>query len=189
MQRTTNAFKNSSLAKEAQPAEQVAMRQSQHPTRSILAVITCLVLAMALTLPLAGCGSSGSGASSNGQANVAPATSQPEPQVVTPEPESTTPEPEPQQSSPVKDFSIEGKWKQTGANEGWSSENGRIIVFDGTNCNLMSPRDTYALYTENGSYRLGITTALGANAGTYTVKVIDNDHIEIGDVFVLQRVG
>lgn len=76
-------------------------------------------------------------------------------------------------------FSIEGKWKSIGEYGFGQAQPGAIVVFDGVNCNFYSPRDTYALYQENGKWRLDCTDFLFAETVCFTVEVIDNDNIHI----------
>ena len=89
-------------------------------------------------------------------------------------------------------FAIEGKWKNTGSGQFGQMQPGAIITFDGKNCNVYSPNDTYAFYTENGQYRLDVTGLLGGTP-SFTVTVIDNDHISMttgaSDTVELTRVG
>ena len=90
-------------------------------------------------------------------------------------------------------FSIEGKWKNVGADTYGQIQSGSIVVFDGTNCNVVSPSDTYALTKSGGGYQLDCTTMLFSETLSFTVKVIDNDHIELikggGTDIQLERVG
>lgn len=89
-------------------------------------------------------------------------------------------------------FAIEGKWKNTGEGQFGQMQPGAITTFDGKNCNVYSPNDTYAFYTENGKYRLDVTGLLGGTP-SFTVTVIDNDHISMttgsSDTVELTRVG
>ena len=76
-------------------------------------------------------------------------------------------------------FSIEGEWKSTGATGFGQAQPGAIVVFDGKNCNFYSPSDTYAFYKSNGQYVLDITGLLFAENLSFTVDVIDRNHITI----------
>jgi hypothetical protein len=95
-------------------------------------------------------------------------------------------------SSYTGDFVIEGKWKNISETGIGQAQPGAIIVFDGANCNLISPRDTYAFYKNGSDYRLDWTTMLGSS-GAQTIHVVDRDHMEIyngADVVIeFQRVG
>ena len=70
---------------------------------------------------------------------------------------------------------------------------GQEVVFDGTNCNVFSPADTYAFYKDGDYYRLDCTSFLFAETLSFKVGIVDNDHIDIfynGPEYVeLQRVG
>jgi len=76
-------------------------------------------------------------------------------------------------------FSIEGKWKNTGSYTYGQVQNGAIVSFDGTNCNVVSPADTYAFYKNGSNYRLDCTTMLFSETQSFTVKVTDKNHISI----------
>lgn len=92
----------------------------------------------------------------------------------------------------VSDFSIEGKWKSVGGYGFGQAQPGAIVVFDGVHCNFYSPSDTYALYQEDGSWRLDCTDFLFAVTVSFTVEVIDNDHINVyygSDATELKRVN
>ena len=75
-------------------------------------------------------------------------------------------------------FSIEGKWKNTGSTTWGQMQQGAIVIFNGTNCNVFSPADVYAFYEDGGSYRLDVTGLLGGDI-SFNVSVIDRDHIEL----------
>ena len=79
----------------------------------------------------------------------------------------------------IGDFSIEGKWKSIGESGFGQAQPGAIVVFDGTNCNFFSPKDTYAIYQDGDTYKLDVTSYLFAEALTFTVNTIDEDHIVI----------
>ena len=53
---------------------------------------------------------------------------------------------------------------------------GAITTFDGKNCNVYSPNDTYAFNIENGECKLDVTGLLGGTP-SFTVTVIDDDRI------------
>ncbi|MDR1953846.1 MAG: hypothetical protein LBQ21_05145 [Clostridiales Family XIII bacterium] len=89
------------------------------------------------------------------------------------------------------DFVIEGKWKSVGDVGVGQAQPGAIIQFTGTECNLYSPRDTYAFYKEGDGYRVDATGLLG---GTLSCKVVivDKDNIELhtgSSVTLLRRVA
>lgn len=89
-------------------------------------------------------------------------------------------------------FSIEGKWKSVGAYGFGQAQPGAIVIFDGTHCNFYSPSDTYALYQEDGGWRLDCTDFLFANTVSFTVEIIDNDNINVyygSDATELKRVN
>ena len=94
-------------------------------------------------------------------------------------------------SSSTEEFSIVGKWKSVGDEGVGQAQPGAIIVFTENECNLYSPRDTYALYKEGNTLRLDATGLLGGTLQCQVV-VVDNDHIELhtgSTVTYLQRVG
>ena len=79
----------------------------------------------------------------------------------------------------ISDFSIEGKWKSVGDSGFGQAQPGAIVVFDDTNCNFFSPKDTYALYQDGDTYKLDVTSYLFAETLTFTVNTISEDHITI----------
>lgn len=92
----------------------------------------------------------------------------------------------------VFDFYLEGKWKSVGDYGFGQAQPGAIVVFDGVHCNFYSPSDTYALYQEDGQWRLDCTDFLFAVTVSFTVEVIDNDHIYVyygSDPTELRRVN
>lgn len=96
----------------------------------------------------------------------------------------TSEEPEepvaPQKSytSPKK-FTIEGKWKNVGTYTFGQVQSGSIIVFDGTNCNVFSPMDTYAFYKDGDEFKLDCTSFLFSETLSFVVKIVDKEHIDI----------
>lgn len=76
-------------------------------------------------------------------------------------------------------FSLVEKWENTGKSTFGQAQMGAIIKFDGTNCNLYSPEDTYAFYKENGNYYLDLTSYIFAETMSYEVKIINGNQIEI----------
>lgn len=89
-------------------------------------------------------------------------------------------------------FSIEGKWKNVGSTTFGQVQQGSIVAFDGKNCNVFSPKDTYAFYKDGKQYKLDCTGLLFSENLSFTVKVVDKDNIEIdtgSGVLKLKRVG
>jgi hypothetical protein len=84
-------------------------------------------------------------------------------------------------------FAIEGKWKSVGDTGNGQAQPGAIVIFDGNYCNFISPKDTYAFYKENNTYKLDVTTVLGSPS-SYTVHIIDENNIQIMDT-TLKRVS
>ena len=76
-------------------------------------------------------------------------------------------------------FSIEGKWKNTGSYTFGQVQKGAIVSFDGINCNVYSPKDTYAFYKDGNQYKLECTSLLFSETLTFTVKIVDENHIDI----------
>lgn len=76
-------------------------------------------------------------------------------------------------------FSVEGKWKNVGQGTFGQVQSGAIVVFDGTNCNVFSPKDTYAFYKDGDNYRLDCTSFLFSETLSFTVKLVDEDHMDI----------
>ena len=71
-------------------------------------------------------------------------------------------------------FAIEGKWRNVGSDTYGQVQSGSIVVFDGENCNMVSPYDTYALTKSGNGYRLDCTTLLFSQTLSFDVRVIDN---------------
>ncbi|MCF0239081.1 MAG: hypothetical protein HUJ62_01300, partial [Streptococcus gallolyticus] len=97
-------------------------------------------------------------------------------------------------NSQNSNFKIEGKWKSVGTWGVGQAQPGSIVTFDGKNCNLVSPSDTYAFYKQGNGYILDATTALFSQNTSFNVKIIDNNNIELSagsgtNVTKLQRVG
>lgn len=91
-----------------------------------------------------------------------------------------------------EEFTIEGKWKNVGNYTFGQVQEGAIIAFDGTKCNLYSPSDTYAFYKNGDSYTLECTSLAFSETLTFDVEVIDADHINLyrgNNVLELQRPG
>jgi len=75
-------------------------------------------------------------------------------------------------------FSIQGTWKSIG-DSGWGqAQPGAIVRFTDSQASLYSPQDTYALTKSGDNYLLDVTGMLGGG-GSFMVKVIDNDNIEL----------
>jgi len=88
-------------------------------------------------------------------------------------------------------FAIEGKWKNVGEGTFGQMQKGAVVIFDGMNCNVFSPNDTYAFYEESGRYRLDVTGLLGGNP-SFTVVPVDENNCELyygSTVIALRRVG
>ena len=79
------------------------------------------------------------------------------------------------------DFSIVGKWKNVGNYTFGQAQKGSIISFDGKNCNLFSPNDTYAFYKDGDDFSLDCTSPL-ADTVSFAVKIVDENHIDIYNV-------
>lgn len=75
-------------------------------------------------------------------------------------------------------LTIEGKWKSVG-DTGWGqAQPGAIVIFNGTEANLYSPRDTYALEKTSSGYLLTVTGLMGGST-TFSVKVVDANNIAL----------
>lgn len=88
-------------------------------------------------------------------------------------------------------FSIEGKWKNIGTGTFGQIQNNAIVVFDGKNCNVFSPADTYAFYKDGNNYKLDCTSLLFSETLSFSVEVVDNSHINLyygSDCVELQRI-
>ena len=94
-------------------------------------------------------------------------------------------------SGTMDGFTIEGKWKSIGSYGFGQAQPGAIVVFNGTNCNFFSPQDTYAFYQDGNNYKLETTSFMSTDTLSFTVKIIDFDHVDIyrGDnITELERV-
>ena len=92
----------------------------------------------------------------------------------------------------LNNFKIEGKWKSVGSYGFGQAQPGAIVVFDGNNCNFFSPQDTYALYQDGDNYKLDTTSFMSTDTLTFTIKTIDEDHIDVfygNNITELERVG
>ena len=76
-------------------------------------------------------------------------------------------------------FTLIGKWKNTGTDTFGQIQENSVLIVDETYCNLYSPKDTYAFYKENGGYKLDISSYFFGESLSFSVNVIDNNHIEI----------
>jgi len=75
-------------------------------------------------------------------------------------------------------FDIRGNWQVTSGQWGQATP-GTVIVFNGSQCNLYSPKDTYGISkTSNNNYRLSVTGLLGGNF-SFDVTVVDKNHIKL----------
>ena len=89
-------------------------------------------------------------------------------------------------------FAIEGKWKNTGTDGYGMAQPGTIIAFDGEHCNFYSPSDTYAFYKDESGYHFDLTSFLIGESKSFSVTVVNNDHIKIhsgSTTIELTRVG
>lgn len=179
------------------------MRQSvQRPIRALAILSLAGVLACATN----GCARSSAevSAESAGVVAEAPATAEvpvgatpademANTETPTEEPVTATSEAVPETSSEVSEanFTIEGKWKVVEGSFGVASTNS-IVIFNGTETNIFSPRDVYALTRDEQRLRLELTGVLGGNAA-FTVSVSDEDNISLlngsNAVLRLARVG
>lgn len=90
------------------------------------------------------------------------------------------------------DFRIEGKWKNTGEDTWGQVQKNAIVTFNGTNCNFFSPYDTYAFYKNGSDYQLDTTSFMSTDTVSFTVKIIDENHIDAytgSSIIELTRVG
>jgi hypothetical protein len=78
--------------------------------------------------------------------------------------------------SDLSSFDIKGTWKSVGETGTGQAQPGAIVHFSDSECNLYSPRDTYALYMDEGKLKLDTTGLLGGTP-SFTVTVVDNDNI------------
>jgi hypothetical protein len=92
----------------------------------------------------------------------------------------------------LSSFDIRGTWKSIGETGTGQAQPGAIVNFSDHECNLYSPRDTYALYMDGGKLKLDATGLLGGTP-SFTVTVIDNDNIVLdpgsSHETTLRRVG
>lgn len=79
----------------------------------------------------------------------------------------------------IKNFTIEGKWKSVGSDGFGQAQPGNIVAFDGTNCNFLSPKDTYAFYKDGDNYKLNCTSVLGTDTVNFTVKTVNENNIDV----------
>lgn len=90
------------------------------------------------------------------------------------------------------DFVIEGSWSSVGSEGFGQAQPGATVTFDGTHCNFFSPYDTYALYRDNGQWKLDCTSVLFSQTLTFTVEVLDADSINVYSSSIcteLKRIG
>ncbi len=91
----------------------------------------------------------------------------------------------------ISNFALEGKWKNVGTYTFGQVSKGAIVVFDGANCNVFSPRDTYAFYKDGNYFKLDCTGLMGGTV-SFTVKIIDENTIDVfngSNILELKRVG
>ena len=89
-------------------------------------------------------------------------------------------------------FFIEGKWKSVGSYGFGQAQPGAIVVFNGSHCNFFSPNDTYAFYQDGDDYKLTTTGYMSSGTKTFTVKIIDVNHIDVfygNNITKLERIG
>ena len=79
----------------------------------------------------------------------------------------------------TKNFEIEGTWRNIGEDTCAQIQRGSVVSFDGTNCNVYSPRDTYAFYKDGSNYHLTCTSFFAGDSMEFVVTVRDNDHISM----------
>lgn len=94
--------------------------------------------------------------------------------------------------SQFESFTIEGKWKNVGTTTCAQIQRGSIVTFDGAQCNVYSPFDSYAFYEQGGEYRLDCTSPFAGDSLCFKVNIIDSDNIELingSTVVQLMRVG
>jgi hypothetical protein len=92
----------------------------------------------------------------------------------------------------LSSFDIKGTWKSVGETGTGQAQPGAIVNFSDHECNLYSPRDTYALHVDGGKLKLDATGLLGGTP-SFTVTVVDNDNIVLDSgsshETTLRRVG
>lgn len=90
-------------------------------------------------------------------------------------------------------FSLTGTWKSVGSYGFGQAQPGALITFDGTYCNFYSPRDTYALYQNNGKLTFDVTSFIFRENLSFEVQIIDDNYIKIiydpSHITELKRVG
>ena len=79
----------------------------------------------------------------------------------------------------VKNFQIEGTWKNIGNDTCAQIQHGSVVKFDGTNCNVYSPMDTYAFYKDGSNYHLTCTSFFAHDSMEFVVTVKDKNHISM----------
>jgi hypothetical protein len=91
----------------------------------------------------------------------------------------------------LSSFDIRGTWKSVGDYGFGQAQPGAVIRFSDGECNLYSPRDTYAIYEDGGNIKLDATGLLGGTS-SFRVVIVNNDNIELhtgSNVTLLRRVG
>jgi hypothetical protein len=89
-------------------------------------------------------------------------------------------------------FKLDGSWKITEGpapayeGAGWMWPKGQVIVFKSGETNLMpqlmAPTATYVLEERGGSGSYTLTVSSGWNTREFSLRVISNNEIEIGNV-------
>ena len=74
-------------------------------------------------------------------------------------------------------FSIEGKWQSVGDTGFGQAQPGAVVYFDGVNCNIVSPFDTYTVKGSNGSYTLDVTSFSSTAVFTFDINLDGKNHI------------
>ena len=76
-------------------------------------------------------------------------------------------------------FTITGKWKNIGNTSFGQISPGGILVFDGTYCNLYSPKDTYAYTDGSDTGTLDISSFLFGEHLSFEVQKVSRNRIKI----------
>ena len=79
----------------------------------------------------------------------------------------------------VSDFSLEGVWKSIGSYGFGQAQPGSLVSFDGINCNMYSPKDTYVFYRKKGKLVLECTSFLTQDPVSFKVEILDEDTIHL----------
>lgn len=90
----------------------------------------------------------------------------------------------------IDNFKLEGTWCNIGNGTFGQIDKASVVVFDGSHCNVYSPGDTYAFYSEGDHYTLQVTGLLGGDH-TFSVYTVDKDHMDLingSNLIELERV-